>query len=127
MAVSTKSLNITHLTKGQKVTRLQFSALQYAMNLAKAIGEEIPGLLVTSGYRDIAAQQKLYNLYLAGKGNIAAKPGQSWHHYISEAEGICRGAIDFDHAKLSPDQLQDAIVAALKKHEIKFHTCLMAG
>jgi hypothetical protein len=34
---------------------------------------------ITSGFRSKAKQQILYDLYLAGKGNLAAKPGSSNH------------------------------------------------
>ena len=33
------------------------------------------------GLRDTAEQKYLYELYLAGKGNVAAAPGSSWHEY----------------------------------------------
>lgn len=36
---------------------------------------------VASGYRSIAEQTRLYNLYRAGKGNVAAKPGHSNHNH----------------------------------------------
>jgi len=34
---------------------------------------------LTIGFRSAAEQQQLYNIYMAGKGNPAAKPGSSWH------------------------------------------------
>ena len=37
------------------------------------------GIPVTEGGRTYERQQELYNLYLAGKGNLAAKPGTSLH------------------------------------------------
>ncbi len=36
-------------------------------------------LKVNSGFRSMAQQQHLYNLYIQGKGNLAAKPGYSNH------------------------------------------------
>lgn len=36
-------------------------------------------LSVTSGFRSMAEQQHLYNLYRAGRGNLAARPGYSNH------------------------------------------------
>jgi hypothetical protein len=36
-------------------------------------------LQVDAGYRDHAEQQRLYNLYLSGRGNLAEKPGLSDH------------------------------------------------
>lgn len=39
-----------------------------------------PGkITVASGTRTYAEQERLYNLYLAGQGNLAAKPGTSKH------------------------------------------------
>jgi hypothetical protein len=38
-----------------------------------------PKLSLTSGYRSTAEQQRLYDLYKAGKGNLAAAPGKSKH------------------------------------------------
>jgi hypothetical protein len=34
---------------------------------------------MTIGSRSTAKQKVLYDMYLAGKGNLAAKPGTSWH------------------------------------------------
>lgn len=53
-------------------TRLQ--ALQGAYK--KQFGTDLP---VLEGGRDRARQTYLYNLYLQGKGNLAAKPGTSKH------------------------------------------------
>jgi TP901 family phage tail tape measure protein len=36
---------------------------------------------ISSGYRSLAEQQKLYDLYLSGKGNLAAPPGSSYHNF----------------------------------------------
>jgi peptidoglycan hydrolase-like protein with peptidoglycan-binding domain len=47
------------------------------------------------GLRDTAEQKILYELYLAGKGNIAAAPGTSWHEF-----GF---AIDLNRYKTNPD------------------------
>ncbi len=43
---------------------------------AKAKGVSIR---VVSGFRTMAEQRYLYNLYLSGRGNLAAKPGYSNH------------------------------------------------
>lgn len=37
------------------------------------------GIPINEGGRTYARQQQLYNLYLAGKGNLAARPGTSMH------------------------------------------------
>lgn len=47
-------------------------------------------LVFASGYRTLAEQQALYDAYLDGRGNVAAKPGTSWHEF-HEAVDI-RGA-----------------------------------
>jgi LAS superfamily LD-carboxypeptidase LdcB len=36
-------------------------------------------LTVNSGYRTMAQQRYLYNLYISGRGNLAARPGYSNH------------------------------------------------
>ena len=38
-------------------------------------------LLFFSGYRDLNQQNILYQKYLQGTGNLAARPGYSWHNY----------------------------------------------
>lgn len=38
-----------------------------------------PGVYIVSGFRSIEEQQVLYNAYLNGQGNLAAKPGSSNH------------------------------------------------
>jgi Putative peptidoglycan binding domain/D-alanyl-D-alanine carboxypeptidase len=35
----------------------------------------------TIGYRSTERQKRLYDLYVAGKGNVAARPGTSWHEF----------------------------------------------
>lgn len=47
---------------------------------------------INSGYRSIAEQRRLYNLYLAGKGNLAAKPGRSAHNYGGAADVSAGGS-----------------------------------
>lgn len=71
-------------------------------------------LHVTSGHRDISEQAYLYRLWLAGKGNLAAKPvpcgqpGGSFH--------ICRGAGDVKfHNGLRPGDRRE-LRAKLARH-----------
>ena len=47
---------------------------------------------INSGYRSIEEQRRLYNLYLAGKGNLAAPPGKSAHNFGGAADVSVRGA-----------------------------------
>jgi len=46
--------------------------------LAKAHNKK---LIFYSGFRTRAKQQELYNMYLDGTGNLAAKPGTGWHEF----------------------------------------------
>jgi hypothetical protein len=53
---------------------------------------------INSGFRTREKQQELYDAYINGTGNIAAKPGTSNH----EGAKFPRGAVDVeDHAKLN--------------------------
>ena len=62
---------------GQRVERNVAAAFR---NLAAAFKAKFGLTLhVTSGTRTRAEQQRLYDLYRAGKGNLAAKPGTSNH------------------------------------------------
>lgn len=42
---------------------------------------------ITSGYRDVGRQAQLYQAYLAGRGNLAAKPGSSMHNFGLAIDG----------------------------------------
>lgn len=55
------------------------------------------------GGRTTAEQQALYNAYLAGTGNLAAKPGTSWHEYgfaldFNGVNGVYPGTFNADYA-----------------------------
>tara|TARA_R110001583_G_scaffold31179_2_gene107002 strand:+ start:656 stop:1498 length:843 start_codon:yes stop_codon:yes gene_type:complete len=60
----------------------------YVQAMISAASGEGVAMQVTSGFRTMADQQRLYNKYLAGTGNLAAVPGRSNHQ-----NGI---AIDFN-------------------------------
>jgi D-alanyl-D-alanine carboxypeptidase len=47
--------------------------------MAAAAAADGVHLRITSGYRSYAQQVRLYKLYKAGKGNLAARPGTSNH------------------------------------------------
>ena len=49
---------------------------------------DMENIVITSGYRSYADQERLYQKYLAGKGHLAAKAGSSWHNW--------GGAVDID-------------------------------
>jgi hypothetical protein len=55
------------------------SGLVIAARLRALIAAAPGAITITSGRRSRAEQQALYNDYIAGKGNIAAKPGTSLH------------------------------------------------
>jgi tape measure domain-containing protein len=58
--------------------------LQRVTTWAMALGKTFH---VGSGYRSIASQQVLYAKYLAGRGNLAAKPGSSMHNFGLAIDG----------------------------------------
>lgn len=58
--------------KAPVVKRLKAMGAEYKQRTGKK-------LIITSAYRSSEKQAKLYALYLAGKGNLAAKPGRSLH------------------------------------------------
>lgn len=76
---------------------------------AKDLGHN---LHIVSGYRSIAEQRRLYELYLAGRGNLAARPGRSWHNW--------RGAADL--GRVGGKQARDVprVRAALERHGVRF-------
>jgi LAS superfamily LD-carboxypeptidase LdcB len=56
-----------------------FALAARAAEAAESAVRESAAPRVTSAYRSLAEQERLYALYLAGRGNLAAKPGTSWH------------------------------------------------
>ncbi len=60
--------------------------LELLRRLASVASASRDPVVVNSGYRSMAAQQRLYNLYLQGRNPLTAKPGTSWHQF--------RGAVD---------------------------------
>ena len=77
MADLTAGMNLasTGSTKGMNPS---FAAALAKANAAmKAAG--LGSFSITSGYRTRAQQQALYDKYLRGEGNLAAKPGHSLH------------------------------------------------
>lgn len=58
------------------------AAYKETVRRAYAAAEELKQRWVaTSSYRSTKKQAELYALYLAGKGNLAARPGTSRHEY----------------------------------------------
>ena len=97
--------------KDDLVTRrgvtLQDSAMGSLMDLANPVTKRILGA-IGGGYRDLASQQRLYQAYLSGNGNLAAKPGHSYHNY---------GAA-FDLSKHIGNRLRQALLSAGWRNEV---------
>ena len=72
-------------TRGPEINRV------FLCRLAAYVRDIIKAPVTMYGHRSIADQQVAYDLYLAGKGPTAAKPGSSWHNY-----GL---AVDFNRLK----------------------------
>lgn len=63
--------------------------------------------VIDVGERSMKDQQVVYDLYIAGKGNVAAKPGLSWHNYqlavdfnrirTINGKGVYPGTLDADY------------------------------
>lgn len=69
---------------GKMVEVYVYCMVQNGKDLAKKAGKT---LSVSSGWRSVDSQRRLYALYLAGRGNVAAPPGRSHHN--------CGHAIDY--------------------------------
>jgi uncharacterized protein YcbK (DUF882 family) len=64
------------------------------------VGEKLgTKVKVVSGFRSREEQQKLYDLYKAGKGNLAAAPGHSNHESGNAADVYVDGVALRDNAK----------------------------
>lgn len=77
-ALPTEAASLTGNLDGlnvELVRRMQRLANSAGMNLH-----------VISGYRSRSEQQRLYDLYKAGKGNLAAPPGTSFHEFHGAAD-----------------------------------------
>ena len=87
-----KQLAASGSTKGMNES---FSAALARANAAmKAAGLGTFG--VVSGFRSREQQQRLYDAYINGTGNLAAKPGNSRHEHGT--------AVDINWSKLNPQQ-----------------------
>lgn len=69
------SIEINHWLKGD-LDGLDGELTQRLAKIGERLGQK---LTIASGKRSREEQQELYDLYLAGKGNLAAKPGTSNH------------------------------------------------
>lgn len=56
-------------------------SLAFARRLAALARDNNKQIYVSEGYRSTERQSYFYNLYLQGKGNLAAKPGTSLHEF----------------------------------------------
>lgn len=59
--------------------RLYRPVARWFTRMTAAAGTAGIRLTPTSGYRDVAQQRRLYDLYRSGRGNLAAPPGHSNH------------------------------------------------
>lgn len=84
------------------------AALAKANAAMKAAG--LGTFSISSGFRTYDQQVALYKKYLAGKGNLAAKPGSSWHE-----KGT---AVDLNWSQLNNKQ-REWLRANLPKYGIK--------
>lgn len=62
-----------------------------AASYARMLRAGMPQVGYVNSYRSYAEQERLYKLYLAGKGNLAAKPGKSRHNF-GDAMDISTGS-----------------------------------
>ena len=76
-----------HTEKVGKATLAPAAAASYARMLRAGM----PQAGYVNSYRSFAEQERLYKLYLAGKGNLAAKPGKSRHNF-GDAMDITTGS-----------------------------------
>lgn len=82
--------NSTYLTR-KWVTGDTDCNADLLLAIAKA-GRDMGSVVhIVSGKRSRAQQQHLYNLYKAGKGNLAAKPGTSRHETGKAADAYVNG------------------------------------
>ena len=56
-------------------------SLVFARRLAALARDNKVKIYISEGYRSTERQKYFYDLYLAGKGNLAAKPGTSLHEF----------------------------------------------
>jgi len=56
-------------------------SLVFARRLAALARDNNMKIYISEGYRSTERQKYFYDLYLAGKGNLAAKPGTSQHEF----------------------------------------------
>ena len=71
------------------------------------VGERIDEpVTIVSGFRSRAEQQHLYDLYKAGKGNLAAKPGSSNHEKGNAADVNVKGTSLANNAKAKAAALE---------------------
>ena len=56
-------------------------SLVFARRLAALARDNNMKIYISEGYRSSERQKYFYDLYLAGKGNLAAKPGTSQHEF----------------------------------------------
>ena len=66
-------------SNGTRIASVDARLMERLQDMGEYYGME--NIVITSGYRSYADQERLYQKYLAGKGNLAAKAGSSWHNW----------------------------------------------
>lgn len=77
--------NVDAWVKFVNIEQSKISAV-FARRLAAMARDNGKVIIVSSGYRSYDEQKRLYDLYLAGRGNLAAPPNSSWHQYRSAVD-----------------------------------------
>ncbi|HVE56526.1 MAG TPA: M15 family metallopeptidase [Pyrinomonadaceae bacterium] len=78
--IGTKIL-VNIVGNGGEMEQITLESVAPYFALRDAAAEVNLQLAIESGFRTYRHQEKLYNLYLKGKGNLAAKPGRSNHQH----------------------------------------------
>ena len=67
------------LSSGVDISSVDYRLILRLYLMGNALGFE--NITIDSGYRSNEEQQKLYDAYQNGTGNLAAPPGASWHNW----------------------------------------------
>lgn len=67
------------LSYGVNISSVDYRLILRLYIMGNALGFD--NITIDSGYRSNEEQQRLYDAYLNGTGNLAAPPGASWHNW----------------------------------------------
>lgn len=125
MKIQVQQARLFDITRGNRDIRVEYAAIYVLNGLHDATygRHNLKGLYFSSGYRSYAHQMQLYVAYKAGRGPLAAKPGQSWHHFLPDPQKGRRWAVDLKlEGNDDPRSWVSALVEAMKDEKMKFHT-----